>query len=159
MTLPRPERFVRLPTELLESLIRRRFSGTQWRVLLWVVRHTYGWNRTTTLFSWYRIASDLGSNRPGVARAGKRLLTEGVLSAEGDQIGMAMGDSSHPLAKAVDVKRHPNGCRAAPIFRRAKDSSKDNSKTSKKIQQERTWWHPAGAPRPIVGKYDGISQD
>jgi phage replication O-like protein O len=58
----------------------------------------------------------------------------------------------------------------ATLFRRAKDSSKDRLKTYRKtravngVPRQRfrngaLSEHPAGAARPIPGKYDGLSQD
>ena len=79
METTHPDRFVRLPTELLGALLHARLSGTQWRILLWVIRHTYGWNRSTTAFSWYQIAKELSLDRGGVFRAGKRLLEGAML--------------------------------------------------------------------------------
>jgi len=68
-----------MPTELLESLLRGRLNGIQWRIMAWVVRQTYGWNRRFVAFSWYRIALDLGASRPAVYRAGKALLATRML--------------------------------------------------------------------------------
>src|SRR5882672_6073138 len=82
------ERFVRLPTALLEALVRVRLSGSQWRIVLWVIRQTLGWNRSTTAFSWYRIARDLALDRGGLLRAGRMLLRSGILYSGGGQLGI-----------------------------------------------------------------------
>src|SRR5712692_8752394 len=81
-------RFVRFPTELLEALIGARLSGTQFRILLWVVRGTYGWNRRSIPFTWYRIAKELFLDRPVTYRAGKTLLQTGVLLQEDHQLSI-----------------------------------------------------------------------
>jgi hypothetical protein len=39
--MPEFGRFVRVPTELLEALLRAGLAGGQLRVILWVVRNTY----------------------------------------------------------------------------------------------------------------------
>jgi hypothetical protein len=58
----------------LEALLSSRLTGVQLRIILWVIRHTAGWNRTLTPFSWYRIAKKIGGNRAVVWRAGRTLL-------------------------------------------------------------------------------------
>jgi hypothetical protein len=37
--------FLRIPNTLFDGLLRTPFNGTEGRVLLWVIRQTYGWNR------------------------------------------------------------------------------------------------------------------
>ena len=88
MAIAPSERFVRLPTPLLEALLGVRLNGTQWRVLLWMIRKTLGWNRNTTSFSWYQIASDLAMDRGGVVRAGHKLLGTGILYSEDCRLGI-----------------------------------------------------------------------
>lgn len=149
------ERFVRLPQHLLETLLPVRLSGLEWRVLLWVLRNTLGWNRRLTSFSWYAIAQDLQANRAAVLRAGRRLIRTGILFQDDRYLGAVMPENvaasdaarqrSSPPSGA---HRHRNRRQAASHFRRVKDSSKENS----------IWAHAAGAARPIPGKYDRLSE-
>lgn len=153
--MPEPHRFVRVPTELLDALLNTPLNGTQWRILFWVIRHTLGWNRDRTPFSWYRIARDLALDRGGVVRTGNRLMQLGVLSIVGNHIGAeqdpAHWQRSRPAPqghgvmtdvsaeerhrKAVtgiiesDDERHRKRGQASSLFRRAKDRCKDNLKT------------------------------
>jgi phage replication O-like protein O len=150
-------RFVRVPTEFLEALLRTPLSGTQWRILGWMMRQTWGWNRDTTSFSWYQIAKDLTLDRGGVARAGNRLLEAGIVARHKSDLrlerdfkdwrparklrepGAAMmgvsADESHPKAMAnvtySDDNCQRKRCQESALFRRAKDSSKDKLKTCK----------------------------
>ena len=153
-------RFVRIPTDLLEALLRLRLSGTQWRLLLWVVRHTYGWNREWTPFTWYRVAKELGMDRAAVYRAGEvliqaqmlmlkeqrlapqiddRLWDRRLFAPTGDarQLWMpginVVGEQRRPLSadNAIVVGGQPKRCQEATLFRRVKDSSKDKLKTYK----------------------------
>jgi phage replication O-like protein O len=64
---------------LFDYLLAKRFTASELRILLWVVRKTLGWNRDTALFTWYQIAKDLDLDRAGVLRAGKGLVAQGVL--------------------------------------------------------------------------------
>lgn len=109
--MPGADRFIRLPTELLESLLQVRLSGMQWRILSWVIRQTYGWNRNTAPFSWYRIATDLASNRGGVVRAGNRLLGCGILNSEANQIGILENRTQWGAARLTPQ----GGCRPASV--------------------------------------------
>jgi phage replication O-like protein O len=176
------DRFIRLPTELLEALLHAPLSGTQWRIVGWVVRQTYGWNRHVAPFTWYRIAGDLSMDRGGVVRAGNRLLRSGILFAQGGGVGIQKNDAQwkrRMLAPqreeegemtgvsadgcprkamtgniANDDERHRKRCQDTALFRRAKDSSKDRSKTYIEMHRDR-----AGAAKPVPSKYDGLSQN
>src|SRR5215831_5696783 len=88
MGAPRTDRFVRLSTELLEALLCSKLTGVQFRIILWVIRNTYGWNRELTPFSWYQIARNLALNRGSVYRAGETLLESGVLIFQDGRLGM-----------------------------------------------------------------------
>jgi phage replication O-like protein O len=153
------DRFVRVPTALLEALLHAPLSGGQYRVLLWALRHTYGWNRPSTPFTWYRIAQDLGLNRATAFRAGQVLLKAGILKLHDTQLsieansalwdrdivnapcvagrqlwipGMSVtGAQRQPLLgdNAGVAGTQPKRCPDATLFRRAKDSSKDRLKT------------------------------
>lgn len=178
------DRFIRLPTELLEALLRAPLNGTQWRIVGWVVRQTYGWNRDVAPFSWYRIAKDLSIDRGGVVRAGTRLLRSEILSAQGSNVSMRKNDSQwnhrmlsphrrgpvamtgvsadgcprKPMACdiASDDGCHRKRCPDTALFRRAKDSRKDRLKTYIETKHATA---SAGAPKPIPGKYDRVSKN
>jgi phage replication O-like protein O len=196
--MSKAEPFVRVPTRLLEALLRTRLSGAQWHILLWVIRQTFGWNRSCTPFTWYRIAKDTATSRPALYRAGQMLLAariltlqEGRLAIQTDHVlwvcpgveaqlpltlphGNVAGEQRPPLPGSNEsvAGEPPNRCSQATLFRRAKDSSKENRK--KRIKK--ALWadsprqpfqngafserpHPAGAARPIPGKYDGLSEN
>lgn len=195
-------RFLRISNALVEVLLRARLSGAQWRVLLWVIRHSHGWNRRSTSFTWYQVAKDLALDRATAYRAGQALLRAGLLILAGGQLGV-QEDSENwsrgvlspqvvdtrqlwmPGMDVVRTQRQPlsgrNGtvvkaqrfrCQETTLFRRAKDSSKDNINTYKdKHRHSRRSpevWRPregalrrhlAGAARPVPRKYDGLSQN
>jgi hypothetical protein len=83
-------------------------------------------------------------------------------------------DDCHPKAMTgiivSDDNRHQNRCQESSLFRRPKDS-KDRLKTYKKTSVASSAaghrfqngalseQHPAGAARPIPGKYDCISKN
>src|SRR5260370_31759838 len=82
------DRVVSLSTNVLEALLSARLIGVQLRIILWVIRHTAGWNRTLTPFSWYRIAKKIGGNRAVVWRAGRTLFQNHVLLLGDGQLGI-----------------------------------------------------------------------
>jgi len=161
MTGPRLDRFVQFPTELLDALLRARLNGAQWRVLLWVVRNTHGWNRRLTSFTWYQVAKDIALDRATAYRAGQALVRTGLLVLQQHQLGL-QEDSENwskgvlsfrpadarqlclpgmdvvrerrkplPRSNATVVKEQRLGCQETTLFHRAKDSSKDKLKTYK----------------------------
>jgi phage replication O-like protein O len=153
------DRFVRMPTVLLEAMLLSNLTGVQTRILLWVIRHTYGWNRQETSFSWYRIAKELTLDQGGVVRAGNTLLHAKVLRANRGRLGIqedyeqwgflvstsdragqlhlpgVSADKHHrkPMTARIasDDDANRNRCQESSLFRRAKDSSKDRLKTYK----------------------------
>jgi len=190
--MPVRDRFVRVPAEVLEALLRARLSGGQYRVLFWVIRHTYGWNRPGASFTWYRIARDIGLSRPAAYRAGQTLMAAGILVVQEGQVAIQVRNNdgrqllipgldvaakqrfSLPGSNATVAVTQPNRCQETTLFRRAKDSSKDKLKTFKDTHRSETDGSrrprrpqgrreregaPAGAARPISGKYDSLSQD
>ncbi len=160
-------RFLRISNALVEALFRARLSGAQWRVLLWVIRHTNGWNRRSTPFTWYQVAKDVALDRTTAYRAGQRLLRGGVLILVDAQLGLQEDSenwgkgvlSSRPVdarqlwmpgMDVVSAQRKPLSgrnaivgkeqrfrCQQTTLFRRAKDSIKDKLKTYKNRQGHR----------------------
>jgi len=163
--------FVRIPSGLYDYLLAKRFTASEIRILLWVVRKTFGWNRDTTLFTWYQIAKDLDLDRAGVLRAGKALVAQGVLSTNQGRIGLKgaqspdatpdfdAGDGSHPVPSGSGDDDQRNRRQESPVFRRAIDSSKDKHHiwSPSSLPRNPTPLHPAGAAQPVAGKYDDIS--
>jgi phage replication O-like protein O len=176
-------RFVALPSGMLDALVVIPLTGAQWRVLLWVIRQTLGWNREWTAFTWYRMAKDLHMDRAATYRAGQALLSWNILSPREKLLGIQsnirqweqpavlagrqlllpeMGvayEQRKPLPgdNAAVVGGQRKRCVATTVFRRAKDSSKDKLKTYIDMAQEKP--QPAGPFQPATGKYDRLSKN
>lgn len=169
------DRFVRIPNALIERLLKTRLTSVQWRILVWTLRNTSGWNRETTPFSWYRIAQELSLDRSGVVRAGNRLVQSAVLAIRQRRLCvqtdprlwlcLKLRDGDSQLRTGGTGDRNPrNRGRQSSVFRRAKDRSKDvyrkeRNLTKKEKNHDSRGWHSAGAARPVPGKYDRISQN
>ena len=173
------DRFLRIPNSLTETLMRARLSGAQWRVLLWAIRNTLGWNRCSTSFTWHQVAKDVAMDRATAYRAGQALLRAGLLILHQDQLGLqedctnwssgvlsqpvdarqlwmpgmdVAGTQRKPLSgrNATVVREQRFRCQETTLFRRAKDSSKDRLKTYKDTPSPKS---DNGRPRPTAIDY------
>src|SRR5215472_5373838 len=105
MAAPQSDRFVRLSTELLEALIRSKLAGVQLRIILWVIRNTYGWNRELTPFTWYQISKELRINRGAAYRAGRALVAANVLRVDGCELAIQIDPAAwqKPFISSTDT--------------------------------------------------------
>lgn len=71
--------YTRISHPVLEALYMASFGAAQFRVLLYVIRQTWGWNRTEISFSYGDLATTLGLARSSAGDATKTLVAEGVL--------------------------------------------------------------------------------
>ncbi len=83
-----PNGFVVISSRLLQAIATVRLSGTQWRILLWVLRETSRRKQRTVPFRWYHIARQLTLDRSNVHRAGQGLLRARLISIESGRIGL-----------------------------------------------------------------------
>lgn len=82
--------YTKIHNDLLEALLRLDISGIQLRIILWVMRNSYGWNGAKfTEFTWYRVAHDINQIRSGVSKAGRKLLDRKILEMQGSKIGVS----------------------------------------------------------------------
>ena len=145
------EPFTPVPSKLLETLVRQPLSGGQLRIVLWVLRSSLGWQRDSTSFTWYRIAKDTGMNRSAVVRASRALLSNSLIVVERGQIRVQLNrctDATLQFGRGASAQRIR--CQDATLLCRAKERSKD-------IYKKDTAFHPAGAAKPMPGKYEAIS--
>ncbi len=121
--------FVPIPNAVVEAMLASRLTGGQLRILLWTLRKTIGWNKVWVSATWYRIAKELGLERSRVRRDARHLITEGVVIQKGPELRV----EPDPARWAAGLRRPATEAPAprdrgvaAPLFRRAKDSTKDN---------------------------------
>jgi phage replication O-like protein O len=80
MASPQKENgYTSISNELLEQIYRRRFSASQLKILLLVIRFTYGFNRKTATLSNTFIATGTGMHEITVSREVGTLLRDNVL--------------------------------------------------------------------------------
>lgn len=74
MANPQIERgYVRIANELLEAICRLNISGNEMRILLYIIRRTYGFNRSYAEISLSEFSTATGIRNVHVSRALKRL--------------------------------------------------------------------------------------
>lgn len=80
MASPQKENgYTSIANELLEQIYRRRFSASQLKILLLVIRFTYGFNRKTAALSNTFIAAGTGIHEITVSKEVGTLLRDNVL--------------------------------------------------------------------------------
>lgn len=80
MASPQKENgYTSIANELLEQIYRRRFSASQLKILLLVIRFTYGFNRRTATLSNTFIAAGTGMHEITVSKEVGTLLRDNVL--------------------------------------------------------------------------------
>ena len=65
--------YTKIANELLEAICRLNISGNEMRILLYIIRRTYGFNRSYAEISLSEIASAVGTRSVHISRALKKL--------------------------------------------------------------------------------------
>lgn len=82
MTTPQKQKgFTAIPNEILEQLMKVRLNGTQLRIVLTVVRYTYGFNRVEHRLSDSYLAKAIGVSRTNLNRDIQPLFKMNILIA------------------------------------------------------------------------------
>ena len=76
--------FIRISTELWDALCRIRINGEARQVLDFIIRKTYGWNKTKDNISFSQIELGTGINRRNSIRAIEKLLDMNIIGVEKD---------------------------------------------------------------------------
>lgn len=74
------DKFTKLPNKVLEAMYQYRFSPAQYSALLYIGRHTFGWNKKTDSVSIKRMAEETGYTRRGMMKAVNSLEADNVIS-------------------------------------------------------------------------------
>lgn len=76
--------YTSVPNELLEAMYQtdNHFSPNQMRVLLYLIRMTYGWHKARDRISLKRMSADIGKDRRNVTRAVRELERMGVIEVD-----------------------------------------------------------------------------
>ena len=77
----------RIANELLEQLMKRHLSPNQWRVLLCIIRKTYGFQKKVDYIANFQIVEATGLHKAVVSRCMKELHQAGLITRQGKYIG------------------------------------------------------------------------
>lgn len=87
----------RIANELLEAIIAYPFNATELKVILTVIRRTYGWKKKTALISYGAITKITGRNRRHIRRAITKLVEDKVLIKDKSKGFNILGLNKHYL--------------------------------------------------------------
>ena len=71
--------YTRIANEILESLSKLIMSGEEWRLLIALLRFTYGWNKTSDTISLSQFCAATGMKKQNVCRTLKKLLSKQII--------------------------------------------------------------------------------
>lgn len=150
MASPQTENgYLRLANELAEALMKAPLNGSQWRVVMGVIRESYGWDRKLAPLSLRRLAAMTGMDRRNVRREIATLVTAGVIvrqdqDGEGTMLGMGKDYESwkldrgrgliHPLGSTGDRGRGRTGDQKGGVN---SPPNKEKKERLKKVRAEK----------------------
>lgn len=74
-----PGGYTKVPNTMMRALYRCRFNGSQFRVIIFIIRMTNGWNKGSRIISYKFIAKELDLDRRSVRRTIKTLIQNNVI--------------------------------------------------------------------------------
>lgn len=134
----------RIANKILEALVRVHLSPYEWRILLYLIRKTYGWNKKMDCIALSQFQSDTGIERRHVHVALKHLSCMGVIvvAPQGDRKPVSYGfqkdydlwnlsplkRTHHKLSPPFVQSVAPRRINLSPPGAPTKDNTKDNTK-------------------------------
>lgn len=76
--------FTKIANEILDALVKWHLSGYEWRVLLILIRKTYGWNKKADWISLSQFSEATGIAESHVSRALNMLLKQNIVTKGGN---------------------------------------------------------------------------
>jgi len=71
--------YTKIANEILEALICANFNGTEFAVVVMIIRKTYGFNKKSDKISISQFEKNIGSSRPAICKALKKLVVNKTL--------------------------------------------------------------------------------
>ena len=81
------ERFVKVPTELVEAMYEHHLTVGQYKALLYIIRKTYGWGKTSDVISIAKMAKDTGMAKRSMLRIATKLEDLKIIEIERSAAG------------------------------------------------------------------------
>ena len=124
-----------IASEILEHLVKLPLSAAELRVLLWVFRKTYGWNKKEDLISLTQFEQATKMSRPTVVRALKNLVIRGILVKTPKLAYMVEKDWEKWVVKTPKLVKFGNHLGLDALTKSGLDALTHNS--NKHIQKKR----------------------
>ena len=77
--LPSENGFTKVPNSILEALARTHLSPNEWKIVILVIRKTYGWHKPDDWIALSQIEKHTGITRSNVCRYIKSLVRRSIL--------------------------------------------------------------------------------
>ncbi len=77
-----------IANELVEQFYKINLSAYEWRILWYILRKTYGWNKKMDYLAISPISKDTGISRQHVFRTKHKLLTKKIIIEKGGKLGL-----------------------------------------------------------------------
>jgi phage replication O-like protein O len=89
MASPQKENgFTPIANELLDAFMRLNLSEHAWRIVICIIRHSYGWHKKTAYLTLSQIARATGLDVRLIPRTVKRLCGRGIIIRDGNAYGL-----------------------------------------------------------------------
>lgn len=85
MANPQPDKFTKISNEILEALCKINLSPYETRVLLFIFRKTYGYQKKSDRLALSQIAEGTGLAKPHICRALKSLTLRAIITQNGNK--------------------------------------------------------------------------
>ena len=80
--------FTQIPNEILEALYQTKLTVYEYRVLLFIIRKTYGWDRETDWIALSQFYESTGILKQNVSRTLKKLERRNIIIKSNRHIGI-----------------------------------------------------------------------
>ena len=75
----REDCFTKIPNKILEALSQTKLTSYEYRVLLFIIRKTYGWNKETDWIALSQFYESTGILKPNISRTLKKLERRNII--------------------------------------------------------------------------------
>ena len=100
--------FTQFPNDILEALVRTHLCPNEWKIVILVIRKTFGWHKRTDWIALSQIAQYTGITRSNVCRYIKSLIQRNILvRSDTKHVGL-LEDTTKWLDKVLSIST--TGC-------------------------------------------------
>ncbi len=92
-----------IATEIIEALIRQKLSGSEWQLIMTVIRKTWGWQKKEDVISLSQFEKSTELHHTVVCRAKKRLVAKNILLIRNNSIKFNKNYEQWLVAESIQV--------------------------------------------------------